>query len=91
MKSGVSEGGVMDEDFCREQAQRIGALAERADPFTKRRLLALVGRYDPKVSAPSRSSKSALWPLPVGTRTTALVESGEAQAKVSHRDPREAP
>jgi len=38
----------MDEGFCREQVQRIRALAERADPFTKRRLLALVSRYERK-------------------------------------------
>lgn len=49
----------MDEDFCREQVQRIHALAERADPFTRRRLLALVGRYDAK-AGPScpRGSRS---------------------------------
>jgi hypothetical protein len=47
----------MDEEFCREQAQRIRALAERADPFIKRRLLALVNRYDAK-AVPLRASNS---------------------------------
>ncbi|MET4356308.1 hypothetical protein ABIC08_006271 [Bradyrhizobium sp. RT9b] len=52
----------MDEDFCKEQTQRIRALAERADPFTRRRLLVLVGRYAPRVAGPLKAAER---PLPV--------------------------
>lgn len=34
-------GCVMDRGFYRQQAQRVGDLAEKADPFTKQRLLDL--------------------------------------------------
>ena len=69
----------MDEDFCREQVQRIRALADRADPFTRRRLLALVGRYDAK-AGPSRAPRIAARPLPSRTASPAstFAESGEA-------------
>ncbi|UPK37910.1 hypothetical protein IVB18_11750 [Bradyrhizobium sp. 186] len=69
----------MDEDFCREQAQRIRTLAERADPFTRRRLLALVGRYDAKVSGLSRASNIER-PLPVRTAPPASILSGAGEA-----------
>ncbi|MCK1718297.1 hypothetical protein [Bradyrhizobium sp. 141] len=70
----------MDEDFCREQVQRIRALAERADPFTRRRLLALVGRYDAKPSGPSRPSRVAERPLPARTTPPASILSGSGEA-----------
>lgn len=73
-------GGVMDEDFCREQVERIRALAERADPFTRRRLLALVGRYDAKLGGPSRASKLSERPLPVRTTPPASIFSGSGEA-----------
>jgi hypothetical protein len=68
----------MDEDFCREQAQRIRGLAERADPFTRRRLLALVGRYDAQAGGPSRSPRIA--ELPVRTAPPASTFSGPGEA-----------
>ncbi|WGD53573.1 hypothetical protein QA641_06580 [Bradyrhizobium sp. CB1650] len=55
-------------------------LAERADPFTRRRLLALVGRYDAKLGAPSRASKLAERPLPVRTTPPASIFSGSGEA-----------
>jgi hypothetical protein len=70
----------MDEDFCREQAQRIRTLAERADPFTRRRLLALVGRYDAKAGGPSRSPRIAERPVPVRTAPPASIFSGPGEA-----------
>jgi hypothetical protein len=36
----------MDSEFIKERAERCRALAERADPFIKRRLLDLAARYD---------------------------------------------
>lgn len=62
----------MDEDFCKEQVQRIRALAERADPFTRRRLLSLVGRYDAKTLAER--------PLPARTTPPASILSGPGEA-----------
>jgi len=37
---------IMDETFMREQAARCRSLAEKADPFTKKRLLDLAVRYE---------------------------------------------
>ncbi|MDU6237828.1 MAG: hypothetical protein E6614_02440 [Bradyrhizobium sp.] len=68
----------MDEDFCRERGQRIRALAECADPFTRRRLLALVGRYDAMAAGPSRSPRSA--ELPVRRPPPASTFSATGQA-----------
>ncbi|BAR57883.1 hypothetical protein ACVIWV_006934 [Bradyrhizobium diazoefficiens] len=65
----------MDEDFCREQAQRARALAKRADPFTRRRPLALVSRYDAMWAAPTQDSKIER-PLPVRTAPPASIFSG---------------
>jgi hypothetical protein len=36
----------VDIEFFKERAERCRALAERADPFIKRRLLDLAARYD---------------------------------------------
>ncbi|TQF34620.1 hypothetical protein [Bradyrhizobium sp. UNPA324] len=70
----------MDEDFCREQLQRIRILADRADPFTRRRLLALVGRYDAKLGVQSRPSKIAERPLPAQTTPPASIFSRAGEA-----------
>jgi hypothetical protein len=40
--------GVMNDEYFKEQAARVRSLADRADPFTKKRLLALAERYDGK-------------------------------------------
>lgn len=72
--------GVMDENFCREQVERIRTLAERADPFTKRRLLALLGRYEAKLGGSSRASKISERPLPVRTTPPASIFSGSGEA-----------
>jgi hypothetical protein len=49
----------MNEEFLRERARAVRSLAERADPFTKKRLLALADSYEKQVSPPSRRT-----PLP---------------------------
>jgi hypothetical protein len=53
------EGRVMEQEFYRGLAQRVRGMAEKADPFTRRRLLDLAKRYDsrggqPSVSGPTR-------------------------------------
>lgn len=70
----------MDEDFYREQVERIRTLAERADPFTRRRLLALVGQYDANLGGPSRASKISELPLTVPTTPGASIFSGSGEA-----------
>ena len=54
----------MDLEFYRRQAQRVRDLAETADPFTRRRLLDLAGRYDAKTGSPSVASRMVERPLP---------------------------
>ncbi|MEH2506647.1 hypothetical protein V1290_005458 [Bradyrhizobium sp. AZCC 1578] len=69
----------MDREFYRQQAQRVRDLAEKADRFTKQRLLDLAGRYDARAVSPSTASKMIERPLP---RTTlpdsAFLGAGEA-------------
>jgi hypothetical protein len=48
----------MDSSFLREQADRCRSLAERADPFIKRRLLDLAERYDARSELPSRKPRT---------------------------------
>jgi len=45
----------MDESFLKSQADRCRSLAERADPFIKRRLLDLAENYDKRLGRPSRA------------------------------------
>ncbi|MCK1571907.1 hypothetical protein [Bradyrhizobium sp. 174] len=69
----------MEQEFYRGLAPRVRALADKADPFTRRRLLDLAKRYDVK-SGTSRSG-AAERPLPVPRTTPAassFSESGEA-------------
>ncbi|WP_035664398.1 hypothetical protein [Bradyrhizobium sp. Ec3.3] len=39
---------MLDDEFNKQRAKILRDLAERADPFIKRRLLKLVERYEPK-------------------------------------------
>jgi hypothetical protein len=47
----------MDETFLREQAVRCRSLADKADEFTKKRLLDLAARYESRL--PDRPSKAS--------------------------------
>jgi hypothetical protein len=38
-------GATMTDEFRRERAMTVRAIAEKADPFTKKRLLALAAKY----------------------------------------------
>jgi hypothetical protein len=57
----------MDQEFYRQQAQCVRDLAERADPFTRKRLLNLADSYDAKGGSPSRASRAIDRPLPLRT------------------------
>lgn len=39
----------MDDEFCRERARAVRAIAEQADPFIKRRLLQLARHYERRI------------------------------------------
>ena len=57
----------MEQEFYQGLAHRVRALAEKADPFTRRRLLDLAKRYDAKGG--TARSAAIERPLPV-PRTT---------------------
>jgi hypothetical protein len=70
----------MDDDFYKERARHVRALADKADSFTKQRLLDLADRYDMQTGRPSRASRTIERPLPlpgVGAGSS-LQKSGEA-------------
>jgi hypothetical protein len=48
-------GCFMNDDFLRERARAVRAIAEKADPFTKKRLLKLAERYEGGAGRPSRT------------------------------------
>jgi hypothetical protein len=60
----------MKDEYLKEQAQRVRMLAEKADPFTKRRLLDLADRYDGKLGRPSRATRELNSILPAAVTTT---------------------
>ena len=45
----------MDGSFLKSQADHCRRLAEKADPFVKRRLLDLAAQYDNRLGRPSRA------------------------------------
>jgi hypothetical protein len=47
----------MNDKYFTEQARRVRSMAASADPFTKKRLLALAETYDAKLGRPSRASR----------------------------------
>jgi hypothetical protein len=54
----------MKHEFYRGLAERVRAIAEKADPFTRRRLLDLATRYDAKGGRAPRSGAIER-PLPI--------------------------
>ena len=55
----------MDDDFYKQHAQRVRDLADKADPFTRKRLLDLADKYDAQTGKPSRASRMIERPIPV--------------------------
>ncbi|MCC8953627.1 hypothetical protein H8B02_09230 [Bradyrhizobium sp. Pear77] len=45
----------MDDEFCKERARTVRALAEQADPFIKKRLLRLAAHYERRVDQPEKT------------------------------------
>jgi len=50
----------MDEAFIKQRALHIRNLAEKADPFIKRRLLDLAMSYESRLGRPSQATASLL-------------------------------
>jgi hypothetical protein len=48
----------VDNAFLKEQAERCRTLANKADPFTRSRLLDLAARYEDKLVQTSRASRN---------------------------------
>jgi hypothetical protein len=61
----------MKQEFYRGLAQRVRGMAEKADPFTRRRLLDLAKRYDSKGGA--AGWRAAERPLPAPRTTPAAL------------------
>jgi hypothetical protein len=47
----------MDEDFLKAQVERCRTLADKADQFTKRRLLELADKYETRLGKPSAATR----------------------------------
>ena len=47
----------MNDEYFIEQSRRVRGLADEADPFTKKRLLALAESYDARLGRPSRATR----------------------------------
>ncbi|WP_369721296.1 hypothetical protein AB8Z38_30290 [Bradyrhizobium sp. LLZ17] len=69
----------MEQEFYQGLAQRVRAIAEKVDPFTRRRLLDLAKRYDAQGSPTSRSGATER-PLPTPRATPpASIFSGAGE------------
>jgi hypothetical protein len=51
---------IMDDEFLKQRAQFIRDLADKADPFIKRRLMDLARNYDARIARPSRATVTLL-------------------------------
>ncbi|MHC4047527.1 hypothetical protein [Bradyrhizobium sp. 23AC] len=71
----------MEQEFYRGLAQRVRDIADKADPFTRRRLMKLAERYDAKGGVAVRLPQRAERPLPI-PRTTppTSIFSGPGEA-----------
>jgi hypothetical protein len=75
---------MMNDEYFKQQADRIRAMADKADPFTKKRLLDLAERYDAKLGRPSRATRQLRLPDVAdhsGTDTPTRTASPPTSAK----------
>ncbi|OSI50103.1 hypothetical protein [Bradyrhizobium canariense] len=70
----------MEQEFYRGLAQRVRGMAEKADPFTRRRLLDLAKRYDSRGGQPSASGPTERPPPTPRTTPPAAIFSGPGDA-----------
>jgi len=52
----------MNDEYFKQHADRVRALADKADPFARKRLLDLAERYDAKLGRPSRATRQLRLP-----------------------------
>jgi hypothetical protein len=78
----------MNDDNFKEQAARVRAIADRADPFTKKRLLDLAERYDLRAGKPSRATRSIPLPNPLPSGAADRQDRSDERALDAPRDPR---
>lgn len=70
----------MEQEFYQGLAHRVRTIAEKADPFTRRRLLDLAKRYDAKGGQALRPAATER-PLPVPPATPPeSISSGSGEA-----------
>jgi hypothetical protein len=69
----------MNEEYFKEQSRRVRKIAENADPFTKKRLLALAESYDIRLGRPSRATRQLqLVPIDIEKRRDQRHGGGES-------------
>jgi hypothetical protein len=78
----VFKMSIMDNSFLKEQAARCRSLADKADQFTKRRLLDLAEKYEGGMSAPPRASH--VIKLPSVSPKDAASEASEARNSATY-------
>jgi hypothetical protein len=83
MQMYFGEENLMDVSFLQESAERCRSLAEKADEFTKRRLLDLARKYEHRIagSSPVRSSPATRF---IKTPAGLTDAPGRAYAPGSH-------
>jgi hypothetical protein len=74
---------MMNDEYFKQQADRVRAIADKADPFTKKRLLDLAERYDAKLGRPSRATRQLR--LPDVREQTAPADAPARAAPTSQR------
>ncbi|WP_027515719.1 hypothetical protein [Bradyrhizobium sp. WSM1417] len=68
----------MDVEFYRGLAQRARDLADKADPFTRKRLLVLAEGYDANVGKPSPAGRNRQRTLPLPRAVPAVSSVSDA-------------
>jgi hypothetical protein len=58
----IGRNTMPNDEYFKQQADRVRAMADKADPFTKKRLLELADRYDAKLGKPSRATRQLRLP-----------------------------
>ena len=58
----IGRDTMTNDEYFKQQADRVRAMADKADPFTKKRLLELADRYDAKLGKPSRATRQLRLP-----------------------------
>jgi len=81
----------MNEQFFHDRAKTVRELAERADPFTKRRLLDLASRYEKKPRPPAPLVKPKSLSNAVGLVEEILSIPSGGLSELVDRDDNRAP